>query len=859
MFSTLALHGNSVGYVASIIGFLLMGLALASGARALLRPGRSRSEGSLVGTLRRALVILLPAAVCLTLAEFAYRGSRNLLQQDLAATVDLLAVHLDNSIQEGARVVRTLSGALRINRALQTGTETDLQEAVKVLDRYQSEGGVDACLMFDTGGVMRAAAPPSALRTTTECPSHACLQIARHRQLGIDFEPPSPQRRHTAIHLVFPATDDQNQIQGYVAAVLQSQRLESHLTGRALFVAQKSGQLLMAGQQVPGIERAVFAPAAGQATGTFSDDTGLAYLLHRHELEGDASVHVVGLISASMLAWIRITGAAVALLAVLSALLVLEVNRERQAHHASVESSERNFRNLVQDSNSLILRMDAQGDIEFANEFAARLVQQPAGALTGLSAFGLFLPARNPDGSDAREVLFRSLQAGDRPCVVAEQTLDPGVGREAWIVWTHRPLIDRDGRLTGVLSIGNDITPLKCEQQKREDLEKQILQVQKLESLGLLAGGIAHDFNNLLMGIMGNASLTLTEKQLSTSARKSLQQIEQIAARASDLTGQLLAYAGRGRFVVEPLDLAHVIEEMRDLLQLSIPRKVQLNLRLERGIPAIMGDATQIRQVVLNLVVNAAEAIGDATGMITLSVTSRLCDEGALQRTLHPGTLQPGRFLSLQVSDTGCGMTEELQQRVFEPFFTTKFTGRGLGLAAVLGIVRGHQGAIQLFSELGRGTTFDLLFPVTDRPAATRPAQTDRRQEWTGQGLILIAEDEAHVRELAERMVRTAGFEVICAPDGLQAIELFRARAGDICLALVDLVMPGKNGHEVFREIQRVRPRLPVILMSGYNEEESLSSFSDGPPAAFIQKPYRVHDLLAQIKAVLARSSAPSA
>jgi len=378
--------------------------------------------------------------------------------------------------------------------------------------------------------------------------------------------------------------------------------------------------------------------------------------------------------------------------------------------------------------------------------------------------------------------------------------------------------------------------------QEREYLESQIQHMQKLESLGVMAGGVAHDFNNLLMPILGNVDLVLNDLKEDSPYRAKLERILDAGKRLSELTNQMLAYSGKGGFMVRAIDLSRLIEEMAQLLAISVSKKAVLEYELAEDLPAVEGDASQLGQVVMNLVTNASDALGDGAGVITIRTGVMDADREYLTGIYSFGECPEGRYVYLEASDTGCGMAAVTQRRVFDPFFTTKVTGRGLGLAVVLGIVRGHGGAIRLDSEPGRGTTFRVLFPAAERPADPIEKKAASRGEWRGTGTVLVVDDDPDVRELSEIMLRRLGFDVLTAQDGLDGVDTFRKHAESIRVVLLDLTMPGMGGEEAMGEIQRIRPDQPVVLMSGYNEEFAASRFS-GRIAGFLQKPFSPEDL----------------
>lgn len=385
-------------------------------------------------------------------------------------------------------------------------------------------------------------------------------------------------------------------------------------------------------------------------------------------------------------------------------------------------------------------------------------------------------------------------------------------------------------------------------ERERLALERKMLEAQKLESLGVLAGGIAHDFNNLLVAMLGNAGLALMEITPTSRARPFVEQIQVAAQRAADLTRQMLAYSGRGRFIVQPLSLNDVIEEMVKLLRVSISKRAALQLNLAPSLPQISADATQLRQVVMNLITNASDALAERAGTITVSTGAMFVEQDALQHAQPAGDLDAGEYVFLEVTDTGSGMDTETQARIFEPFFTTKFTGRGLGLAAVLGIVRGHAGAIQVNSVPGEGTTFRLLFPPQD-PTALMTADPVVLPKYTHRAKILVVDDDVVVCGIIIEMLERFGYELVGAENGVRAIALAREATFD-CVML-DLTMPGLSSKETLIQLRQILPTVRVILMSGYSEQDATARFGAVSPDGFLQKPFLPNDLLERVQAAL--------
>jgi signal transduction histidine kinase/CheY-like chemotaxis protein len=429
-------------------------------------------------------------------------------------------------------------------------------------------------------------------------------------------------------------------------------------------------------------------------------------------------------------------------------------------------------------------------------------------------------------------------------------------------------LADTFNSMTGQLretleGLRKHMADLRLAGEERLALERKLLAAQKLESLGVLAGGIAHDFNNLLAAILGNAELALLDLPPKSPAHASIAQIELAARRAATLTQQMLAYSGRGHFVVDQYDLNALIADMTDLIEASIPRQVALRLTLGPQLPRIIADATQIRQVVMNLVINAAEAIGEGDGAITLTTRVGRVDRAYLVQADPTPDLTEGMYVELEVADTGHGMDAATQAKIFEPFFTTRFTGRGLGLAAVLGIVRGHRGALTVQSAPGQGTTFRVLLPIageessdwseTSLPEHDAPAPPLLLARLSG--VVLIVDDEEHVRAVAARMLEQAGYTALLAAEGAAGVELYRVRAGQIGCVLLDLTMPRQSGEQALRELHQLDPNVRVVLMSEYDEQETAERFAELGAAGFLHKPFTIESLHAAVERALDRAS----
>jgi PAS domain S-box-containing protein len=399
-------------------------------------------------------------------------------------------------------------------------------------------------------------------------------------------------------------------------------------------------------------------------------------------------------------------------------------------------------------------------------------------------------------------------------------------------------------------TIQTDITRQKELEQERERLQQSLLHAQKLESLGVLAGGIAHDFNNLLTGIIGNASLALDTLPPTSPAAERLNDLMLASEKAAELTRQMLAYAGKGRFVVEPLNVSSLVRDISILLGSSISRHVSIELNLRQDVPPVEADAAQIQQIVMNLVINGAEAIGDKPGVVRVSTSARTVDAISAAGAPQAGVLEPCEYVVIEVEDNGSGMDRKTMEQIFDPFFTTKFTGRGLGLAAAQGIVRSHKGAITVQSEPGRGSRFSVFLPASGA-AVSAPEAAEPAGDLAGSGLILIIDDEEMVRKAAQAALESYGYRVLTAENGQSGVDLFRRFSGQIDLVLLDMTMPVTSGDAALNQIREIQRNVPVLLSSGFDESEAVRKIAKGGWAEFVQKPYTSASLARKVKRAL--------
>jgi signal transduction histidine kinase/DNA-binding response OmpR family regulator len=518
--------------------------------------------------------------------------------------------------------------------------------------------------------------------------------------------------------------------------------------------------------------------------------------------------------------------------------------RDRKRAEEELRASEERFRAAADASLSAfyVLRCERDADgavVDFVyldlNRRGAEMIDRPRADVIGRRVGEMF-PMTLANGTMAK--FIRVVET--REPIEEEMRVDsPGLKAE-WVRRQVVPLSD------GVAVTATDVTAVRRAAADHARLERKVREAQQLESLGVLAGGIAHDFNNLLTGVLGNANLMRLQIGADSPLHAFLEPIEAAAVHASGLCNQMLAYAGKGQFVVEPLDLSAVVRQTRELLHTSVSKKAELRVRLADGLPSVRADTTQVRQILLNLVTNASEAIGESAGVIDVTTGARLVGRAEMDAA-HPSADRPeGEYVYLEVTDTGCGMDPATRAKVFDPFFTTKFAGRGLGLSAVLGIVRSHHGAIQVESEPGRGTTFRVLLPAAGPPGEQAPVPAPAGP-WRAEGLALVVDDEAAVRNVAARMLETFGFRAVRAADGREGLERFEERPGAFALAVVDLAMPLVGGEELAAELRRRRPDLPVLMMSGYSQIELAERFG-GRGFCFVQKPFGRDGLFAAVR-----------
>jgi len=456
-----------------------------------------------------------------------------------------------------------------------------------------------------------------------------------------------------------------------------------------------------------------------------------------------------------------------------------------------------------------------------------------------------FADITHPDDVRADLELAERLFKREIPFYRMQKRYVKKTGDIIWINLTASIILAPDGEPLHGLAMVEDITEIKRAQE-------EALFRQKLESVGTLAGGIAHDFNNLLSAVEAQAELALAELDGGSSCKEELKSIREVAIRGSEIVRQLMIYAGKESAVVGLVDLSKTVDEMLALLKVSVTKHAVIKADLDQDLPAIRASAAQIRQIVMNLITNASDAIGDRDGVIRV-ITRRVALKGE-SAAFSSRTLGDGDYVALEVADTGRGMPLQTQEKVFDPFFTTKSAGRGLGLAVVQGIVRSLGGAIHLTSEPGKGTTFRILLPCAEIKADPGSHTLSGVGEFAGpsqHGTVLVVEDEEHLRQAVVKMLRKTGFEVLEAADGSSAIDHLRADGAKIDAILLDMTIPGASCREVVAEAAHARPNIKMILTSAYSQETIDGEMNAPQIQAFIRKPFRLRDLLQTLRSSL--------
>jgi two-component system cell cycle sensor histidine kinase/response regulator CckA len=511
-----------------------------------------------------------------------------------------------------------------------------------------------------------------------------------------------------------------------------------------------------------------------------------------------------------------------------------DITARKRAEEALRESEER-YRALYEDNPTMYLTVDAEGTVLSVNQLGAEQLGYTVEELVGQPVLNVFY---EDDKEAVREHLVTRLQ---NPTQVAHWEFRK-VRKDGSMLWVKEAARAVQG------TDGNPVVLIACEDiTERKQLEAQLRQAQKMEAIGQLASGIAHDFNNLLTSIGGFTELLLREALEGSQQYRDLHQVKVAAERAAALTRQLRLFTHQEKGERRPTQLNSVVEETRDLLEHSIPKEITIELHLEPGLWAVEADPSQMSQVLMNLCVNARDAMADGG---TLTLETRNVTLGA-ERAQAILAAPPGRYVCLSVSDTGCGMSPEVQARLFEPFFTTKEVGRGtgLGLAVVYGIVRGHEGFITVYSEEGQGSTFRVYLPAI--ALAVEESEVEVSELPTGTEVILLVDDEGAVRKLGQRILEGCGYTVLMAEDGFQALEVYQAHQGEIALVVLDVVMPQMGGRECLRQLRQSDPQVRVLISTGYTARSLAKELVAEGVLGVVEKPFRIRDFATAVRAAL--------
>ncbi len=521
-----------------------------------------------------------------------------------------------------------------------------------------------------------------------------------------------------------------------------------------------------------------------------------------------------------------------------------EAQRKRlHASYQQIDTHRSRLKTILDHAPNSIWMMDLHGRIRFANKAMQQWTGVDEATLREAEDYTALLPG---DVGERSRRADRLCLEGDQNVYYSQETMPDATGQSRTFDLIRVKLLDGHGHLTGLVGFAIDISERLAIEIERQELERQMLHMQRLESLGMMAGGVAHDFNNLLTAIQGSLDLLRMDQEFSSDSLENLQSIETAVQAASELCQQMLAYSGKGFLATEVINLNDMFDNMDALLTASIGKNIELSIEGAEDLPAIKGDKGQIRQIALNMVINASEAIGENQGHIVIRSRCKKLTEPQYIGVVSGDMLAPGSYVIIEIADDGSGMSKETQAHVFDPFYTTKFTGRGLGMSAALGIVRAHHGALEMDSTPGQGTTMRVWLPAMRETAPVSSPESDlpgskSAEKHAHRGCVLIIDDEADVMRVACRMLEYLGLNVLSAGDGPAGLELYRTNQAKIDWVLLDMTMPNMNGHECLQKLRDINPEVYVVMSSGYNQAYMGTDSGEGggeKPQDFLKKPY---------------------
>ncbi|PKN55795.1 MAG: hypothetical protein CVU56_19480 [Deltaproteobacteria bacterium HGW-Deltaproteobacteria-14] len=526
--------------------------------------------------------------------------------------------------------------------------------------------------------------------------------------------------------------------------------------------------------------------------------------------------------------------------------LTYDVTEARRAREALRQ--ERDFAELLVDAtHAIVLVIDRDGAVVRLNRFGAELVGWPADDARGSDGLDMF--PEDARGAERHE-LAEAFEGRGRQGRISPVVTRAGAARE--IAWYYRRLSGATADPDALLCVGHDVTDARRAEADRLALEQQLLQSQKLEAIGKLAGGVAHDVNNVLAAVTGLASLLQAEVPLDSPAAEMVAELLSVSRRGAELTRNLLGFARKGRYRVEPTCVNALVRQVAAMLRRTIAKDVAVITALDAEPSVVEGDPSQLAQAILNLTLNAVDAVG-TSGAIRLGTSSRVLPDGDPWQP----EVSPGRYIVVDITDDGVGMTPETLRRATEPFFTTKPAGRGtgLGLAMAHGTVTGHGGAMNIRSQLARGTTITLVLPASDAPLRRAPGRDDDvgARPAEDRGVVLLVEDESTVRRSTSRLLERLGYHVREAPNGLEAVERFTADPDAITLVVLDMIMPVMDGATAFRHLRARSPRLPILLCTAHQDEALTAELLAQEHVALLAKPYDLQQLAQATARLLGR------